>query len=92
MNYKLVRAECMRCSWSAGINVVAIVLGIIFLSSSSKVLTFLPEWIVLGFRNFVWAPKYHILGFPSNKKIGEPPYPQHYDVFGQKGGYFEKLF
>ena len=23
----------------------------------SKVLTFLPEWVVVGFRNFAWAPK-----------------------------------
>ena len=29
----LVGVECVRCPWNAGINVVAIVLGIIFLSS-----------------------------------------------------------
>jgi hypothetical protein len=25
------------------------------------------------------------------KKSREPPYPPHYDIFWQKGGYFEKL-
>ena len=44
---------------AAGINVVAIVLGVIFLSlfSLSESLTFLPEGIVVGFCNFAWAPK-----------------------------------
>ena len=39
--------------------VVVIVLGVIFssFSLSSEVLNFLPEWIVIGFRNFAWAPK-----------------------------------
>ena len=41
--------------WAAGKNVVAIVLGIIFLSS--EVLTFLPERRQLGFQKFSWAPK-----------------------------------
>jgi uncharacterized membrane protein len=36
-----VQAECVSCHWAAGITVVAIVLGIIFLFS--VVLTFLPE-------------------------------------------------
>ena len=45
----LVRAECVRCPLAAGINVVAIVLGIIFpLLSSSDSLTFLPERMQLG--------------------------------------------
>ena len=43
---------------SAGINVVAIVLGVIFLSFFlSEVLTFLPERGQVGFCNFAWAPK-----------------------------------
>ena len=42
---------------AAGINVVAIVLGIIFPSSLSEALTFLPERRQLGFQNFAWAPK-----------------------------------
>jgi hypothetical protein len=37
--------------------VVAIALGVIFSFFLSKVLTFLPEWIVIGFQNFAWAPK-----------------------------------
>jgi hypothetical protein len=41
---------------SAGINIVAIVPGIIFLLSS-EVLTFLPERGQAGFCNFAWAPK-----------------------------------
>ena len=41
---------------AAGINVVAIVLGIIFLSSSES-LTFLPERGQVGFCNFAWPPK-----------------------------------
>ena len=54
----LVRAECVRCPWAAGINVVAIVLGIIFPLSffPSEVLTFLPERRQLGLQNFAWAP------------------------------------
>ena len=42
-------------------NVVAIVLGVISLSSLSlsEVLTFLPKRRQLGFRIFAWAPKGH---------------------------------
>ena len=55
----LVRAECVRCPWAAGINIVATLYGIIFplLSSSSDSLTFLPERRQVGFCNFAWAPK-----------------------------------
>ena len=43
---------------AAGTNVVAIVLGVIFLSFSlSEVVTFLPERRQLGRRNFAWVPK-----------------------------------
>ena len=43
---------------AAGTNIVAIVLGIIFLSFSlSESLRFLPLRRQLGLRNFAWAPK-----------------------------------
>ena len=36
IEYNLVRAECVRCPWAAGINVVAIVIGIIFVTAQPQ--------------------------------------------------------
>ena len=30
------------------------------------------------------------MGSYVTKIFGDPPYPQHYAMFGRKGGYFEK--
>ena len=41
---------------AAGINIVAIVLGIIFLSLFLRSLLKTPEGVVVGFQIFAWAP------------------------------------
>ena len=53
----LVQAEYVRCPWAAGINVFAIVFGIIFLSSSLRGPYFSTIKKVARVLNFAWSPK-----------------------------------
>ena len=78
-------SECLRCPWAAGIKVVAIVLGIIFLSEA---LTFLPERRQLGFRNFAWLLTQKNIRIPIQKKSGTPPFPRTMKYLGGQGGVF----
>ena len=57
--YQLVRAECVRCPWAAGRNVGGHYKGhflSLSLFSLSGSLLILREGVVVGFRNFAWAP------------------------------------
>ena len=81
----------MRCPWAAGINVVAIVLGIIFLSSSLRGPYFSTIKKAARVLNFAWSPKSHkYQDCNQKKKIGDPPLPPHYDIFGRTGGILKK--
>ena len=82
----------MRCPWAAGINVVAIVLGIIFLSSSLRGPYFSTIKKAARVLNFAWSPKSHYVRIAINKKkMGTPRYPRTMTYLGRQGGYFEKL-